>query len=352
MDQYIIAEKNSVENHAGSKARNDIVNILMSKGWKPVWITKENGGGIANKIAMCFTTIKDWFLVCCKVKSKACVIVQYPLANYPKVSFLAVPFLNILKKVKKIKLIYLLHDLDSMRMSEQRNTEKNGEMLFLKTADGIVSHNSCMTTFIRKMGIQCPVTEIGIFDYLTDVPLNEKQVFEGKNSIAIAGNLRKEKAGYLYEMESQSGNLKWMVYGPNFEGSESKTVVYCGQFPAEELPEVLKAGFGLVWDGNSCTTCSGRFGEYLRYNNPHKLSLYLASGLPVIVWKESALAEFVEKKQVGFAVSSLYEIENKINGITESEYQTWKRNAFYVAQRLRKGCNTVEAITRITQEVQ
>lgn len=352
MDRYIIAEKNSVENHAGSKARNDIVTIVTGKGWKPLWVTKENGGGIKNKIAMCFITIKDWFLVCCKVKSKACVIVQYPLANYPKVSFLAVPFLKILKKIKRIRLIYLVHDLDSMRMSEQRNTEKNGELLFLKMADGIVSHNSRMTTFIRKMGIQCPVTEIGIFDYLTEAPLNKKQMFDCKNSIAIAGNLKKEKAGYLYEMENQPSSFKWMVYGPNFEGRESKTLVYCGQFPAEELPGVLKAGFGLVWDGNSCTTCSGRFGEYLRYNNPHKLSLYLASGLPVIVWKESALAEFVERKKLGFTVNSLYEIEDRINRITESEYQTWKENVVDIAQRLRNGCNTVEAITRIMQEVQ
>ncbi len=352
MNRYIIAEKHSVENHAGSKARNDIVNILMNKGWEPVWVIKENGGGIANKIAMCFITVKDWFLVCCKIKSKACMIVQYPLANYPKVSFLAVPFLKILKKLKKIKLIYLVHDLDSMRMSEQRNTEKNGETIFLEMADGIVSHNSRMTTFIRKMGIQCPVTEIGIFDYLTDVPLNEKKMFESKNSIAIAGNLKKEKAGYLYKMEDQPSSLKWMVYGPNFEGNKSKTLVYCGQFPAEELPGVLNAGFGLVWDGNSCTTCSGRFGEYLRYNNPHKLSLYLASGLPVIVWKESALAEFVEKKQVGFAISSLYEIEDRISKITELEYQTWKKNVFDVARGLRNGHNTIEAIVSVMQKMQ
>ena len=32
---------------------------------------------------------------------------------------------------------------------------------------------------------------------------------------------------------------------------------------------------GLVWDGDSCSSCSGVCGEYLKINNPHKISFYL-----------------------------------------------------------------------------
>ena len=34
-----------------------------------------------------------------------------------------------------------------------------------------------------------------------------------------------------------------------------------------------------MWDGPSPDTCAGVYGAYLRYNNPHKTSLYLAAGL-------------------------------------------------------------------------
>lgn len=52
---------------------------------------------------------------------------------------------------------------------------------------------------------------------------------------------------------------------------------------AEELPGALVQSFGLVWDGNSMDTCTGNYGSYLRINDPHKVSLYLSSGLPIIV---------------------------------------------------------------------
>ena len=50
----------------------------------------------------------------------------------------------------------------------------------------------------------------------------------------------------------------------------------------------MEGSFGLVWDGISVETCAGVYGEYLKVNNPHKTSLYLASGIPVIIWKEAA----------------------------------------------------------------
>ena len=57
----------------------------------------------------------------------------------------------------------------------------------------------------------------------------------------------------------------------------------------------MEGNWGLVWDGNSIDTCSGNFGEYLRLNAPFKFSLYLAAKRPVVVWRESAMAEYVRK---------------------------------------------------------
>lgn len=36
MRKYCIVEKNFIENHAGSKARNDIADILVKDGWEPL----------------------------------------------------------------------------------------------------------------------------------------------------------------------------------------------------------------------------------------------------------------------------------------------------------------------------
>ena len=44
----------------------------------------------------------------------------------------------------------------------------------------------------------------------------------------------------------------------------------------------------------------------------HKLSLYLAVGLPVIIWEKAAEAEFVLKENVGVTVKSLYELPQRL----------------------------------------
>ena len=96
---------------------------------------------------------------------------------------------------------------------------------------------------------------------------------------------------------------------------------YFGSFLPDELPAALEGGFGLVWDGDSAETCSGVFGEYLRYNNSHKASLYLASGFPLVVWKQSALSHFVLEKGCGIAVESLHDLKETIDNLSDADYQ-------------------------------
>ena len=72
-------------------------------------------------------------------------------------------------------------------------------------------------------------------------------------------------------------------------------------------------------------------------NNPHKASLYLASGFPIIVWSQSALADFVRKNQCGIIVDSLFEIADCLNSIDEEDYQELIKNSKIVGEKLRKG---------------
>ena len=121
------------------------------------------------------------------------------------------------------------------------------------------------------------------------------------------------------------------------EGEANTNLVYNGSFPAAELPEKLSADFGLVWDGTSAETCAGHVGEYLKYNNPHKTSLYLASGIPVLVWKEAAIADFVTANKVGITVDSLFEAEEAIRAVSAEDYREMCANAGKMAERLRSG---------------
>ena len=111
----------------------------------------------------------------------------------------------------------------------------------------------------------------------------------------------------------------------------------------------MEGSFGLVWDGGSTDTCSGTYGEYLRINNPHKVSLYLASGMPVIIWEEAALAGLIRENGCGITVGSLAEIPERIRALTPEEYEAIRDNTGKIAKRLRGGKYTQRALRRVLE---
>ena len=72
---------------------------------------------------------------------------------------------------------------------------------------------------------------------------------------------------------------------------------------------------------------TGLYGAYALLNSPHKLSTYLAGGLPVIVAKNAAAADFVAREQVGVVLNSLRELPELIRTMPEEDYQRYAANA-------------------------
>ena len=107
----------------------------------------------------------------------------------------------------------------------------------------------------------------------------------------------------------------------------------------------MDGSWGLVWDGISVNRCEGEFGDYLRYNAPHKLSLYIAAGIPIIIWKESGLAEYVIKKNLGVAIGSIADIKNAINKISEEEYKKMLTNIRNESQEIRSGKHLLNCLS-------
>ncbi len=288
-----------------------------------------------------FVGMRNWVNLLLRVKSNSYVIIQHPNENI----LIANKLINLCKKVKKIKFIFLIHDMESLRKNLSIN---NGELpegrgiiadeVLLKKADYIICHNKAMKQYLVSRGFDDSIiVELEIFDYLHDCQLSADR--ELNNSIIIAGNLMKEKVGYLYKMiENNEINVDINLFGPNYSGASNiKHVNYCGQCRPEELPGKLRGSFGLVWDGTEIDGCHGKAGEYIRYNNPHKCSLFLSSNIPVIIWKEAALAQFVEENGVGITIDSLRDIHEKISQITENEYKTMILNTAKIGEKLRGG---------------
>lgn len=213
------------------------------------------------------------------------------------------------------------------------------EVAALNFADAIIMHTDKMKTLLQNQGVKAPMLPISLFPYLTnDDYADEYRCVELRNTIAFAGNLK--KSGFIEPLLHRDfRNIQFYFYGlpVDIDFTKYNGKKYVGSFKPNNVSFVV-AGWGLVWDGDSIDCCD----NYLRYNSPHKSSLYIAAGIPIIVWKSSALSEYIEQKKIGIAINSLLELDEKIGSISEEEYKQILHNVRLEGEKLRKGGKFIE----------
>lgn len=331
-----IGERPSQDNmHAGSKARVDIDILLETMGFhKELNLENSKRQGTYNRIRYEINKLMTIIKIS-SIKNRI-LIMQYPY-------YISKMLMNKLyKKTLDNKVVLVVHDIESIRDGGNVSKEVN----FLNQAHLLIIHNQDMLNKLLCIGVKTPMICIELFDYLLykGVPL---QNYDLGNKVVFAGNLGKSN----FLKDPQCGNLKieFCLYGPNFDAETMlhQNITYCGSFYPEEIPYNLKGSFGLVWDGDTVGECSGLMGEYTRYNNPHKLSMYIAAGLPVIVWKEAAIANFVEKNKIGFTVNDLQDIEREIKELTTEDYEEYLMNIRELQKKVCSGYYTSKALKHI-----
>ena len=116
---------------------------------------------------------------------------------------------------------------------------------------------------------------------------------------------------------------------------------------AEDFIDHVDGDFGLVWDGDALDTCSGNFGEYLRWNSPHKVSFCLRAGLPVVVWKQAAVAPIIKNNGIGLCIDTLSELNSLLPQITPEQMQAMRRNVKIISDKLKDGQFLKQAMNAI-----
>lgn len=353
MKKYVLDTFNQKDFTAGSKARNDIEATLIKNGYNKLTIVVgENKKKILSetyRIKKQLRTILD------SIEKNSFVVLQYPWGT---MSYGMAKIVNNKMQSRGIRTAVIIHDLNSVRTGSKATKLYYNyyvkEIKYLSRFDFIVCHNKSMRQYLISNGIDGKkIITLELFDYLTETASKSALITPKEiRKLNIAGNLSKDKTEYIYKLpELEFENYSVQLYGPFYSGEKSTKIIYNGKFPAEELPKYLTAGFGLVWDGTDVTTCAGHFGQYLKINNPHKLSLYMACGIPVIVWKKAAIADFVTDNNVGFCVESLAEIDNIMENLTVEKYIELQSSVALIQQWVRNGQYILEAMNKITQKL-
>ncbi len=328
---------------AMNKARQDVQKIASEAGYACLQMTAEDSarGNRWKQVWLMAKVVWDWTSMFFRLRHGDLLLMQYPY--FPVKGAKLARFGLHMLQWKGIRTAALVHDLDSLRLIGG-DAAKWSDQVLLPAFERIICHNARMKAYLTGQGIPAEkLTELGMFDYLTDAPMPEREL---SMRVCVAGNLSRRKARYLHELPKTK--LEWHLYGGGWNGKKSrKDIVDHGAFTPGELPGVLEGSFGLVWDGPSPDTCRGSYGAYLMINAPHKLSVYLASGMPVIVWSRSAQADFVREEGVGLVVDRIGDIPQAIAALTTEEYAAMAQHARDIGGELRMGMRTQQALQEI-----
>lgn len=326
-----------------NKARADIEQIAAEMGYAPFVLHAPDSanGSVWQAIQVGAKTLGDWVRAFYRMRQGDLLLVQYPY--FPVKGYGVARLALHLLRWKGVKTAALVHDLDSLRRIGG-SAARGSDQLLLPGFEALIVHSQRMESYLRTVGVTCPMILMEAFDCLSEgeIPVREKS-----RMVAIAGNLAADKSGYLKDIGKVP--LEWQLYGTNWARSGSTRIEYHGEIAPEKLPETISGAFGIVWDGDSLDGLTGLYGAYALLNSPHKLSTYLAGGLPVIVAKNAATADFVAREQVGVALNSLRELPELIRTMPEEDYQRYAANARRVGAQLRAGENTKRALRQLEE---
>ena len=232
------------------------------------------------------------------------------------------------------RVVYLVHDVQCIRFNK-----KTGEIRKLNNGSLLLVHTEAMKRKLTELGVTTPMHIIQLFDYYSAAPMMAyEETIQYKHDVVFAGNLAKSE--FLKDLLADGTNhdVRFMLYGilGDLQLGDRKDIVYNGVFTPDNTGEI-RGGWGLVWDGYNIYSCTGDYGNYLRYNASHKSSLYLACGLPIIVWEHSSLADWVREQHIGIVVSSLKHLDDTITAISDDDYRQMVSNARHIGTLLREG---------------
>ncbi|CAK8054615.1 sugar transferase [Eupransor demetentiae] len=310
------------------KAKDDYAKIAAASNWKILPLERYNdqrfGQGVRQE------KIRTWTK---NLSAGDIVLHQFP--SYMSQAF-EEGFSQSLSQVG-VKKALLIHDLEPLRLKK----ENPWEFALLKHYDLIVVHSPAMANKLREHGIDKPFVVQGLFDYLGPVPAGA----EYSKKINFAGTF--QKSPWLQEYAGPEITLfgskpkKWRDF--DFPAD----ITWRGNYAPDEIAFEFKSGFGLLWDNDFDDK---KYQSYTRWNAPHKASLYLKAGLPLIAWSQSYLGQVIKSQGIGLTIDDLSQLK-RVADVTVQQYQDWQTNLQPLADKVNAGRYSQKVLTAIKKQL-
>lgn len=310
-----------------SKARADVDRLMRDMGFVNIGLPRPS---TKNKVLNFFVTFGSVIKAPFSIHKGDVLLLPYNIRKY-------YVYLCRIAHLRGAKVVTLIHDLSSFY---RKHISSEEEIERLSHSDYLIAHNAVMKRWLIENGCRLPIGVLGIFDYLSDADPQEKPLPAFPYKVLYAGTLSPKKNKFLYELEDHIRSFRFCLYGGGFDLNSLKNkdrFTYHGFVSSDTLVASADGDFGLVWDGSSIYSCDGPRGAYMKYNNPHKFSLYIRCGLPVIIWEQAAMAAFVLEHNIGICISSLTQLDGILQNISAEDYEMMRNNVAVIRQKLSEG---------------
>ena len=327
---------------AGNKAKTDNEDTLAQAGAHNLGLRRTCH---KNKVATFFIDLAGIAKYACCVRRGDIILLQYPVKKY-------FTFICRVAHWRGAKTVALIHDLGSFR---RKKLTVQKEIRRLMHANYVIASNATMQRWLGDNGYTHPTGALGLFDYRSPEVNTAHTAAQQQLRLVYAGGLAMRKNAFLLKLSTQPLPYELHIFG-NRDGlpglKDNAAMMFHPFMPADNFIREVDADFGLVWDGDSTDSCTGAFGEYLRFNSPHKASFYLRAGLPLVVWRQAAIAPIVEHEGIGICIDSLDELAARLQAVTPECYKAMRRQVVLVAQRLASGQFLLAALQQATDTIE
>jgi glycosyltransferase involved in cell wall biosynthesis len=241
------------------------------------------------------------------------VVIQFPL--WTNLNFQE-EFIDYIKNISSVKIIALIHDIPTWMFNDGTDSYDRDTDFWLRQLrkfDSLIVANETTVKRLQMDHVNVPMIPMHIWDYIYSGPIKEKNYL--KKIFYVGGR-------GIVDIDYKASTPLFLYYKTvTVDVTMNPSVTWLGQEPSDEIISEIDGGFGLVVSDNLKEQSNMNFVHYTQFNNPTKLSLYIAAGIPVIVPDKTAHAKWVKEAGIGLVINNLNDVDDILSNISREDYQ-------------------------------
>lgn len=206
---------------------------------------------------------------------------------------------------------------------------------YYNKADVLILASRKLYDYLRVHGLKPKKYVIQhMWDHISQV--NPYIIPKNNKVINFAGDPKK----FDFVKDWKSDKVKLNVYSEPLEGVNNPNITFTHWQDDPVLINSLRqaGGFGLVWSEEPYWL------KYMKLNASYKLSTYLAAGIPLIVNSDTPEKDTIVNKHLGIIADSIDEAVEKVEKMSDMQYNQMKDSIDQFAKLIRGGYFTKKAL--------